>query len=815
MSFQDIKKQIISFFLFHPFVLYTYCNGSMLWTLLCESARDDVVAFLLALGGGKFIPPCGAPFRRDGNSLVMGHLPPCNLYHLASSPFNYSWGGFEQLLSIPNNKTGDNFFHYHCSRPMLERSRSHDMLRWLAKTRKLKECDFEVPNVNHKNRRNQTPLYEAIISRDSWAVKYLIDWFGATWYEHIGYILPDGEYKCEMTYIDLAQHVNSPECIKVLKTAMSNYNISSNVTPDIEMVCSICKETEAESNKDWYKLKCRHFLHCDCLISMLAVSTTSTCPECRSGLGNTIISRMPPTVYRELVEEDELETDEVTTTVTGAIGTTTVTGAIGTTTVTGATTATTGTTTGTTGLSSDTNEQATTGLSSDTNDTNEQATTGLSSDTNDTNEQATTGLSSDTNDTNEQATTGPSSDTNEQATTGPSSDTNEQASGPSSDTNEQASGPSSDTNEQASGPSSDTNEQASGPSSDTNEQATGPSSDTATGWSFEVAGHSNTIFEATGSSSLYVLNRGEPRLGTDNTRGVFTEMDRLWVRDLNTNTIQDDLMGITTTIARRAVVAVMSPEDISNWDNRIVNILAVITSIAVNRVHMKVCKSDIDTTRSSFITPLSHSIFNECATRCILHYDAGVFEFLRIQKHDLNMLRLSLQEAGLECFNVVELFKMVNYLHESLLGGLKKTSDRKKFARDVGKRTADMCNGSTNIHGETIHIASAMLKKFSKTVSEWVELLIQEHTHQTELMKIRNDMSRGGWSNFPNIVLLERSIRAKSNWLNIREKHRNNRYKHSMEKINIVSFMNSTYGVCKVGVDNLLNIVVYVCQGLL
>ena len=303
-------KKVLSEF---PKVLFSTYKGRVLWSWVCCSSRIDVVRFLIDnyYNDTSIFPLEDTPIDTVGNGLLMAPVSIPNIVYLT----NYL--DIEELMSYKNKKNGNNFFHYHCTQTMEgggSLSLSNQTLLWVAEMRRNVAVGFDLPDVNLLNTASRTPLQEAIAKDNAIAAKYMIEEFGAAWFEKCCVMVDGADVATDMTYVEYATYMNSPRCEKLLKEVAIDYLIEPNTTStDIPpSICCVCF-TEDDEGQEWYSLDCHHYLHCRCLMKLCALSTQLVCPECREPLGDVIESKSPPTVYRratpkQIHEEESLST---------------------------------------------------------------------------------------------------------------------------------------------------------------------------------------------------------------------------------------------------------------------------------------------------------------------------------------------------------------------------------------------------------------------------------------------------------------------------------------------------------------------------
>ena len=305
---KEMKKVLSDF----PKVLFSWHEGRLLWSWVCCSSRVDVVRFLIKTNNNdanNILPTWDTPIDVEGNGLLMAPVSIPNFICLA----NYL--DIEQLINYKNKKNGNNFFHYHCIQGgSMTSSLSNETLLLVAEMRRNAAVGSDMPDVcllndlpdvNLPNDALRTPLQEAIATDNVITARYMIEEFGAAWFEKCCVFVDGADVATDMTYAEYATYMNSPRCKKLLEKVATEYLIEPNAVPtNVTPFCSVCA-TEGVGNgvEEWYSLDCPHCMHCQCLMKLCALSTQLVCPECREPLGDAIESRSPPTVYRHVTPE--------------------------------------------------------------------------------------------------------------------------------------------------------------------------------------------------------------------------------------------------------------------------------------------------------------------------------------------------------------------------------------------------------------------------------------------------------------------------------------------------------------------------------
>ena len=307
----NTKKEMEKVLSKFPKILFSKHEGRLLWSWVCCSSRPDIVNFFIRCENRasnrdmSVLPQWDTPIDAVGNGLLMAPVSIPNIVHLTNH-FD-----IEELVNYKNKKNGNNFFHYHCMQTMEGGTRSsssslsNQTLLWVAEMRRNVAVGFELPDVNLLNKALRTPLQEAIATDNVITARYMIEEFGAAWFEKCCVFVDGADVATDMTYVEYATYMNSPKCKKLLEEVATEYLIEPNAVPtNITPFCSVCA-TEGVDNEEeeWYSLDCPHCMHCQCLMKLCALSTQLVCPECREPLGDAIESRSPPTVYRHVTPE--------------------------------------------------------------------------------------------------------------------------------------------------------------------------------------------------------------------------------------------------------------------------------------------------------------------------------------------------------------------------------------------------------------------------------------------------------------------------------------------------------------------------------
>nr|BDT62656.1 MAG: wsv222-like protein [Metapenaeus ensis nimavirus]GBG35429.1 wsv222-like protein, paralog 1 [Metapenaeus ensis nimavirus] len=294
----SICKELRTIFKRNPMILHVDYRGQMLWAYIFSRAQPQMIDFILSCRTdyGLSIPRACCPVEENGNGILMAPINVRTLAVLMSKDCQY----FCEALSYINERNGDSFFHYHCSRTQ---ERESLVILWLSEIcRNLPLDDLVTPDralsdINLTNKEKKTPLQIAIEYNNPSAVYQLITLFGAYWFDDclVKHKTNCGEIMfTSMTYIQLAEKLNRSECLQILHEADDSYRIWPN-TSLRDLGCAICGGSE--SYDEHYNLTCRHVCHCICLMRMCASSENLKCPLCRSTMTN-LEKVSPPTVFR-------------------------------------------------------------------------------------------------------------------------------------------------------------------------------------------------------------------------------------------------------------------------------------------------------------------------------------------------------------------------------------------------------------------------------------------------------------------------------------------------------------------------------------
>nr|BDT63120.1 MAG: wsv222-like protein [Sicyonia whispovirus] len=297
---QKIYQLIASF----PLVLWCSFNNVTLWAALCDSGRPEVVRHILTQttrsrshGSLEIVPSGDFALDGEGNSLLTS---PIGTHEHISLYANCSMINLCRAMSFVDERTGYNFLHL--STDTTAATLLHLYKEFCANVNsELMQLVRLDPDLECKLR--ETPLQQAIRADDAKRCIYLIFLYGSSWF---GSCWEQSDHSAgaeSLTYFQLAERCRSWKCKVVLGYARKRMAIESNIPQgDANLgedgnpiCCPVCLELGGE----FYELRCKHRIHCVCLMKLSSTSTSyPRCPVCRGDYDKFLVERVPPTIFR-------------------------------------------------------------------------------------------------------------------------------------------------------------------------------------------------------------------------------------------------------------------------------------------------------------------------------------------------------------------------------------------------------------------------------------------------------------------------------------------------------------------------------------
>lgn len=312
-SFQvlyPIKKVIEHF----PVIFHCTHNNAPLWVHLLDERHHRLLQSLLTyeIVNAKYRGIVVIPYYRrpinyqTGKSLLMSKLASVKVLDILMRCGSYK---FISLMCMINKKNNTNFLHCCASKwgEVGSKMMLHIAEMFFANpttSQHLSDAS-SFPDAAAEDDKGKTPAHLAIQEDNADALLFLISLYGAPWFQD------------NNSYMKSALELKSNKCVKVLSFAADKYEILPNINNnqlEPDTMCGVCATSVEEDENEgkttslsWYQMNCKHYIHCECLMGMCAAAGNVQCPMCREDVGDEVLERCPPTIFRwlKLAERSE------------------------------------------------------------------------------------------------------------------------------------------------------------------------------------------------------------------------------------------------------------------------------------------------------------------------------------------------------------------------------------------------------------------------------------------------------------------------------------------------------------------------------